>query len=79
MVALGRWLASPYTSTLHTKNRRLYGITAGLTFGLPAILGLAGCGGSTSPSASNPSPSAVAVAISPLSASVQTGGKQQLL
>ena len=77
MVALGRWLASAFTSTLHTKNRHLCGILAGFTCGLLAILGLTGCGGSTSPSPSNPSPSTVAVAISPLSASAQTGGKQQ--
>jgi len=77
MVASGRWPASPYTSTLRTKNRHLCGITAALTCGLLAILGLTGCGGSASPSTSNPSPPVVAVAISPLSASVETGGQQQ--
>ncbi len=77
MGALGHRPASPYTSTLHTKNRHLSGITAVLTFGLLAVLGLTGCGGSAGPPVSNPGNSTVVVAISPISASVQTGGTQQ--
>ena len=77
MTAVGRWLASQYTSTLHAENRHPCESTAGLTFGLLAILCLTGCGGSSVPPASNPSALTVAVAISPISASVQTGGTQQ--
>jgi hypothetical protein len=64
MVALGRWLASLYTSTPHTKNRHLCGITAVLTLGLLAILDLTGCGGSAGPSASNSNPSPPGTAFS---------------
>ena len=76
MVALGRWLASPFTSIPHTKDRHLCGTTAVLTLTVLAIHHLVGCGGSPAPSISNPSPSTVTVAISPLTASVQTGAQQ---
>ncbi|HYA61611.1 MAG TPA: hypothetical protein VED66_00305, partial [Candidatus Sulfotelmatobacter sp.] len=77
MVAPGRWLASLYTSTFHTKKPHLCELTTVLAFSLLTILHLTGCGGSAGLSASNPSPPTLNVAISPLSASVQTGGQQQ--
>jgi len=57
MVTLGRWLASLYTSTLHTKNRHLCGTAAVLAFALLTLLHLTGCGGSSGSSASNSNPS----------------------